>query len=230
MAFGQIHPFLAAAFKARHIPACILVCFSGKAPKLYIKGCLVRMDCHREMHFQEGLVLFPVHISHKIYPAAFPIKNNFLADRRIGCFSFYFKDSPHRSQLCPFHPLHLVHIPVFFGVEDINVPVVKVDRLILIHAQQVGTFPFLYHFPLVFLIENTCEHPLLIQLYFVKRCFQLVCSVQCKGYLLLYFRRRKGLPAFGGKILYKGNAALFCLLDRINISFSVHKGIPFKCA
>ena len=50
MPLGEIHPFLPAALKARHIPARILVCLSGQIAKLYVKRRLVSVHCHWEMH------------------------------------------------------------------------------------------------------------------------------------------------------------------------------------
>ena len=119
-------------------------------------------------------------MSHKLNPAAVRVENNLLLDRGLRCLSCNRKHCAHRANLCPLHVLHIVHIPEFFRVINVNVPVIEVDRLILVHAQEVCTLSLLYYFTIILFVINTREHSLLVKFHCVERRFQLILANQCK--------------------------------------------------
>ena len=86
----------------------------------------------------------------------------------------------HRPDFRPFHLFYAVHIPELLRIVNINVPVVEVDRLILIHPQQIGALSLLHHFPLIVLVIDAGKHPLFIQSDPVKRRLQSIQAVQNK--------------------------------------------------
>ena len=126
------------------------------------------------MHLQQRLMLFPVHIGHKLDSAAVRIENNILLDCGLRCLSRDFQYRAHRTDFCPFHVLYGVHIPVFFCIININIPVVKINRLILVHAQQVCALSLLNYLAVILLVVNAGEHALFVKFNAVKRRFQLV--------------------------------------------------------
>ena len=79
----EIHPLLSAALKTCHIPARVLVRLSGQVAELHVKCRLVRVHRHREVYFEQCLVLFPVHMRLKIDPAAVRVEDDLLMDRRL---------------------------------------------------------------------------------------------------------------------------------------------------
>ena len=183
MPLGKVDPFLSAAFKTRLIPARIGMCLSGQIAKLHFKCSLIRMHIDREMNLQQMLVLFPVYIRLKIDPSALRIKMNALTDQGITDLSRLHKCSPHRPYFRPFHAFQLLCIPVFFCVININIPVIIINRLILIHAHNVCTFALLQHFPVIFFIVNAGKQAVFIQTDRIERCFQLsvACQLECAG-------------------------------------------------
>ena len=143
-------------------------------------------------------MLFPVYVCNKLDPAAVCIKQDLLGDCRVGRFSCDLKRCAYRTKLCPLHPLYIVHIPEFFGIENIDIPVVKINRLVFIHPQQVGAPALLYRFPVVFFIIDARKHALFVQLDVIKRCFQLIVAVQYKCRLFVpvcKFCQMEGLKA-----------------------------------
>ena len=181
MPLGKIHPLLSAALKPGHIPAGVLVGLPGQVSELHIKRSLVRVYSHGKMYLQKRLVLLPVHTGCELNSPALRIKDNLLIDHGIGCLPRDGENCPHRAKLRPLHPLHLVHIPELFRVKDINIPVVIVNRFVLIHPKKIGPVPLLYHLTLILLIIDTGKHSLFIQLYTVKRSFQPVIACQIEG-------------------------------------------------
>ncbi len=137
MPLGHIHPFLSAALKPRFIPARVLMCLARQIAKLNLESRLIRVNIHRKMHFQEMLMLLPVDIRLKLNPSALCIKMNLLADQGIADLPGKCKRCPNRSVFDPSELCQLRRIPELFGIIDINIPVIVVDRLILIHTHQV---------------------------------------------------------------------------------------------
>ncbi len=119
-------------------------------------------------------MLFPVHIGCKLNPAAVRIEDNVLLYRGLRCLSRDFEHGTHGADFRPLHMLHAVHIPVFFRIININVPVIEVNRLILIHPEQVGALSLLNHLAVILLVINAGKHALLVKLDGIERCFQLV--------------------------------------------------------
>ena len=230
MSFRQIHPLLSAALETRHIPARILVGFSRQTAELNVKGRLIRMYCHREMHLQQSLVFLPVHMGDKVNSAAVCVEDHFLAERGVGRFPVDLKHGAHRPHLRPFHAFHLIYIPELLGIIDVNIPVVKVDRFILVHPQQIGLFAGLYDLPVIFLVVDARKHPLLIKPYRIKRRFQLSVSIQDKGSDLFpgFGRPERAVP-LGGQIFHKSDASRLRPLHRIHIALLILKGVSLKC-
>src|SRR5690554_621600 len=120
------------------------------------------------------LVFLPVYISVKLDPSAVPVKINLLPDQRIANSTMDFQGSPESPHFSPFQPFHLVCIPAFFSIVNIYIPVVIVHGLVFIHAEQVGLPSCLKNLPLVFLIIDFSEEPILIKLDPVEWGFQVV--------------------------------------------------------
>ncbi len=232
MSFRKIDPFLSAAFETCLIPACILMCLPRQTAKLHVKRRLIRMHRHRKMYFQQSLVLFPVHMCHKFNSSAVGIKQDLLLYRRIWFFSGDLKGCPHRSEFCPFQPLHVLQIPGFFRIIHINIPVIIINRFILIHAQQISTFPVLYHLSVIFLVIEARKHPLFIQLNLIKRCLKFEVTRQNKRHRCIgifnSLCRGKRLISFGGQPGYKRYVSILCLLNRIERPGMIRKRLRLE--
>ena len=106
MTLGNIDPLLAAALKACLIPARVLMCFARHVAELNLKCCFVRVYVHREVGFQEVLVLFPVDRRLKVDARARGVEVNFLADDRTADLALNLESCAHGAAFRPFHALH----------------------------------------------------------------------------------------------------------------------------
>ena len=174
MPFRKVYPFLSAGFKTGHIPACVGVHFSGQISKLHIKSSLICMNIYREVHFQKVLVFFPVHIGFKINSCRISIEINLLLNHRIADLALQLQNCADRTFLFPFHTGQFCNFPGFLGVININIPVIVINRFILIHTEEISLFALLQHFPFAFLIKHRGEKTIFVHLYCIKRCFQTV--------------------------------------------------------
>ena len=138
------------------------------------------MHIHREVYLQQSLMLFPVHMRVKVNSSAVRIKADFLAYHRVGSFPLNFQRCAHRPQLCPLHTFRRIDIPVFFRIENVDIPVVIVHRLVFVHAHQIQPPAVLHYLPVVFFVVDTCEQSLFIQADGIKRCFQAMIIRQAK--------------------------------------------------
>ena len=124
----------------------------SEGSKLDIERGLVRMHVHGKEHLKQVLVLLPIHKRFKINSAAVCVEMDLLADVRSADAPLHIKRRAHRSKLRPLHALNSQGIPAFFGIEDVDIPVVIVDGLILKHPHEVAPLPGLENLAAVLLV------------------------------------------------------------------------------
>ena len=138
MALGQIHPLLAAAFKPGLVPAGVGVHLPGDIAELNIKCSLVAVDIHRELRFQQMLMLLPVRHGLEVDAAGVGVEVNLLGDGAAAALPGKLQSGAHGAVLSPAGGYQLVHGPGLFGVVHVDVPVIVVHRLVLVEPELVA--------------------------------------------------------------------------------------------
>ena len=123
--------------------------------KLNLKRSLIGVDIYREVNLKEMLVILPVYICLEVYSSVISIEVNLLSDEGIAYLSLYKKGSPYLTYFNPLCLLYRKSIPVLFGIEDIYIPVIIVNRLILIHTEEISFFSRFKYLSIIFLVKNT---------------------------------------------------------------------------
>ncbi|GFI48825.1 hypothetical protein IMSAGC020_00020 [Lachnospiraceae bacterium] len=90
-----------------------------------------------------------------------------------------------RSLLCDLECSKVCDLAHLFLIEDINVPRIKIKRLILEHLEHVGALSFWHHIPGTGLIIQPRDLPVLVQGYLiVRRLYHSVTDREYRGVLL----------------------------------------------
>ena len=224
MTLGNIDPLLAAALKACLIPARVLMCFARHVAELNLKCCFVRVYVHREVGFQEVLVLFPVDRRLKVDARARGVEVNFLADDRTADLALNLESCAHGAAFRPFHALHVGDVPEFLRIVAVDVPVVVVHRLVLVHAHQVRIFAGLHGLAVVFAVIKARDEPAFIKFNRVERRRDRAAVNVQRVFKAACFDRRKALVALRRQVGQERHSTVFGLLHGISI-FAVGKCI-----
>ncbi len=223
MAFGEVHPLLAAAFKPRLIPACIGVHLPDNAAELNIKGRFITVHIHREFHLEKMLMLLPVHLGLKVNAAAVCIEMHLLPHLGLAGFILQGQGGAYRAVLCPGQIHEVIHRPGLFCVKHIDVPVVIVHGLVLKHPHEVTSLAGLDDFPVVFLVENGNKMTVCIQSNGIEGGFQMEIVLPGEGRFHLNGRLVEGLVALGGEVFQVNQRAVGSFLHRVQLAAFVRQ-------
>ena len=210
---------MAAYFESCLIPACVGVQFSRHITELDIESCFVAVNVYREVNFQYMLGELPVNVGFEVDSAVFCIEMDLLADDGVHHFALNFQCCADRTVFCPLHAAYTLHLPGFFGVEDIQVPCAVLQRFVLIDTQLVAGCSALKHFAVVLFIKQGSEFTVCIDLDRVERSLKgIALSSFC--YSKWRFRsgsarRAQNLISFGRQVFCIDNGSVFRLLYRI---------------
>ena len=160
------------------------------------------MDVGRHKHLQQVLMLVPIHPCVKVDAAGIRIEANFLLQLGLHKVPLNGQLGKQGAVGCPLDSGGFRQIPALFGVININIPVVKIDGLVLKYPHPVATGSGLKDLPAILFIEQGGKHSLAIDLRPVIGGFNgknAVLLRQGKGALRRdSFSLGKGLPALGG--------------------------------
>ncbi len=105
-------------------------------------------------------------------PSLARIEDDLLSDGGLAGLSGNLQHRPDASQLRPLHALYAVHVPALLRIINVNVPVVKIDGLVLVHAELIQCLAGLNHLSIVLLVIESGNLPVLRKAYLVERRLQ----------------------------------------------------------
>ena len=180
---------MAAHLESGHIPTCVVMGRAFHITELYIIKRFHHMDIGIKGYLQQSVAFLPIHSCHKINSSGIPVDLHILADLRI---SIAIRKSEHRSEcsvLYHFHRFYQSCSFLFLQIEQINVPGIVVQRLILKYFQYISILSFFQHLSFLFLVKETANPPILRPYNHIKgRLQSSPAQVDHKRFLLFLHR------------------------------------------
>lgn len=220
MSFAQVHPLLTAAFKACAIPAGVGVRLAGQVAVLDFKRSFVSMDIYREVNLQQALVFVPVHGCNKLNPALLCIEMDILHQGGVAVIAFDVQCGAHGTVLRPCEVLQVGDIPELFGIENIDIPVVIIDGLILIYAEEVACLTGLEHFAAVLFVKDAGHLTVFIKGDSIERGVNLMSigrNFKRRSRNLCRYDRKR-FAALGRQVVQERHGTIGCFLYGIDIA------------
>ena len=150
----QVAPLVADDFETRPVPTVVEVGRPFDVTILDVVGRLGRADRGVECGLQQAMVLVPVYMGLEVDAAAVAIDDDVLFDAGMAIAESSGKHHPHRSGLLHGDRTVGRHIFLLLRVEDIDIPVVVVDRFVLEDLQRVAQTAFFQDFTgFIFIID-----------------------------------------------------------------------------
>ena len=140
VAFRQIRPSVRHCLEFRLIPARIPVIRTSHITVLYIISAVGRPDIHRECSLQELMLIVEIHFRLKVDPSAIAVEDHILPDTGLRTrrkLPFHMNLHAERTHLCNFKYCKIRDLTHLLLIKDIDIPCVKIKRLILEYLQHI---------------------------------------------------------------------------------------------